>query len=1048
MNRKLLISGIALLLLLPLLFACRETGGKTGETEPPETDDPEGAFLLKNEDGTAAFRIVRGDNASNAILSCASTVRKETERLFGISPELASDWSMETLPEEEKAELPELLIGVTDRAESGRALAELSENGYLIRVDGNKLVVIGASENLTSVAVSRLMGELGKMGKDEKAIPASFEIRGERQGAYQPIAAENAAAKTPVLIDTVYGTDEPVLAAAIVTGADPSGKTDCTAVIQKALDNCSSAGGGIVFLPEGTYLIKGALTIPSFVVLQGDWEDPEGTSGPYYGTVLLAEPKELTGNAVKDPTASPLITLNANSGAVGLTVYYPKQDAAKPVPYGYTFFSTEVEIAMLKNITILNAYRGIGISPADPGQNNHELMQLEHIRVCGLETAIRMYRSSEVGFSTDVRVSPSYWIGAGRGFACADEDSLRAVLLKDGIGLDLAALDDEMFSGVSVDGYHIGIRYASSSAVRGVWGTVTELSVTDCEIGIKADTVNTDVGIVIANSVIEGSEYAILGDPSTGPIKLCGVKTVGEVTGRVLVDKESDVSALTVKHGTVPGYPQKLFLVPVTEKKAAADITDLLQNTLNEAGKSGGIVLLPAGVYRIEKQITVPGNVLLCGSTAGIFIKDTRWVAGGTVILSYVEGKNALILKAGSGLDGLRFWAPMTDPGTVMELAEKEGESALAAIPALIKGEGSGIAILNTVVCSAVNGVDLSDCDAHLVKRLYGCAYATFLTVGGKDGTVEECLSNPSFIDRNGLTPLFDPARTNPKNWEYYIGSEAGESFAILRDRVMHRYSVMIRVVNARNERIQNVFMYASHDHIVCENSDALLINTSADSLNRYEILVNGGSVVSLNSLRSCGVSCEVQSSRLLMYNRTAVSYYAEKPFDSDLGPDVIHWTEKKTVLNCDSASGIGDAVLTKKAEWVEEGKAALYKHHKGSGIDVILWTKLSPIDVSDFVDGGYLHLSVWITDASLLTWGGQIELTSSGTCDQQELAWSPAVFITHDGWNDIYLPFETALENGGSFDPTRANFFRLFLNFGAASSECDVVVDNVFVCR
>ena len=106
MNRKLLISGIALLLLLPLLFACRETGGKPGETDPPETENTEGAFLLKNEDGTAAFRIVRGDNASNAILSCASTVRKETERLFGISPELASDWSMETLPEEEKPRFP------------------------------------------------------------------------------------------------------------------------------------------------------------------------------------------------------------------------------------------------------------------------------------------------------------------------------------------------------------------------------------------------------------------------------------------------------------------------------------------------------------------------------------------------------------------------------------------------------------------------------------------------------------------------------------------------------------------------------------------------------------------------------------------------------------------------------------------------------------------------------------------------------------------------------------------------------------------------------
>lgn len=39
----------------------------------------------------------------------------------------------------------------------------------------------------------------------------------------------------------------------VVSGAVPDGKTDCTAVIQKAIDDCSATGGGRVVIPPGVY---------------------------------------------------------------------------------------------------------------------------------------------------------------------------------------------------------------------------------------------------------------------------------------------------------------------------------------------------------------------------------------------------------------------------------------------------------------------------------------------------------------------------------------------------------------------------------------------------------------------------------------------------------------------------------------------------------------------------------------------------------------------------------------------------------------------------
>jgi hypothetical protein len=50
--------------------------------------------------------------------------------------------------------------------------------------------------------------------------------------------------------------DRNILNAVTQYGADPTGKTDSTAAIQKALDAAGKAGGGVVLLPPGTYRIS------------------------------------------------------------------------------------------------------------------------------------------------------------------------------------------------------------------------------------------------------------------------------------------------------------------------------------------------------------------------------------------------------------------------------------------------------------------------------------------------------------------------------------------------------------------------------------------------------------------------------------------------------------------------------------------------------------------------------------------------------------------------------------------------------------------------
>lgn len=89
-----------------------------------------------------------------------------------------------------------------------------------------------------------------------------------------------------------------------VTGADygaaGDGVTDDRAAIQAAIDAASAAGGGVVFLPAGTYLIKRPLFLPSKVTLMGAGR----------GATTITKPA-----SVKS-----LLTANAPAGATSVTV--------------------------------------------------------------------------------------------------------------------------------------------------------------------------------------------------------------------------------------------------------------------------------------------------------------------------------------------------------------------------------------------------------------------------------------------------------------------------------------------------------------------------------------------------------------------------------------------------------------------------------------------------------------------------------------------------------------------------------------------------------
>ena len=156
-------------------------------------------------------------------------------------------------------------------------------------------------------------------------------------------------------------------------GAKADGKTDDTAAFQKALDEASKAGGGVVHAPRGNYFFAGHLTIPSAVTLKGIWESVpshvgirnRGFANPTDdGTTFL-----VTENAGKEDGA-PFITLTQNSALKGVVIFYPDQDPnEEPKAYPWTIVMRGKNPAVI-SVELLNPYNGI-----DASQNERHLIR-------------------------------------------------------------------------------------------------------------------------------------------------------------------------------------------------------------------------------------------------------------------------------------------------------------------------------------------------------------------------------------------------------------------------------------------------------------------------------------------------------------------------------------------------------------------------------------------------------------------------------------------------------------------------------------------------
>lgn len=688
-------------------------------------------------------------------------------------------------------------------------------------------------------------------------------------------------ADRPCIVETIHPTDAPVIADIIATdpeyGADPTGKTDSTGAIRKALRECQDNGGGTVYLPAGTYKVSNTIDVYAFTTLRGDWIDPDECEDPSaienYGTVILSYQ-----NSSKR-TDDCLFNIRGSAGVRGITVYYPEQDIDNVKPYPFTFYTTGsgmggYMLASVQDCTVINGYAGVGACVSE--DNAHEMLTVDNVKGTFLSVGMEAYNQADVGTWKSVKISPSYWANASAGLKAADYGKVSDYMKQNAVGMKLGDLEWTELADVEIESCKTGIGIVKGKRIQFA-GSLLDVTVKDCTVGLDVQDLDPRWGMTAARCSFEGSEAAVRNN-TRGLVKMTDVELIGSAdgSGDIQLDK-SDLSAYTIDYKRTYKAPAPILYTADIPADHTTDVSELLQQALDEVGKTGGILYLTPGFYLVESPVTVPKGVELRGSSDVPTREQTGHSKGTLIVTTYGVGAEnpeempALItLSEDAGISGMRFYYHTNNP----DLASKT--------PYTIRGNGADVYAINCSIVAAGSGIDFTGCDNHYIKKFVGGCYYNTLKAGGRNGLIEGCLQNGNTFTRSGLDFL--------KGW---IKEDAvwEKLFPKLR-----KNSIFLTLDGAENETVFNFFAYGVVEVVRAENSkNVLLANIGGDNIGLKSALIRleASDITAINVLRYNGRSYKAdEASAMKLYNRLTIEDKSEKNEVHGETVDFVNLTE------------------------------------------------------------------------------------------------------------------------------------------------------------
>ena len=597
---------------------------------------------------------------------------------------------------------------------------------------------------------------------------------------------------------------------------DLSGETCVADKIQDAINLAHENGGGVIYLPEGKYKLEKQLEIKSAVTLLGEFFPPEQyadhDNNYSKGTILCC----YHGRNSDDPqilmkactTIANMTIYYPEQNEASAIPYSPaiKQNGSNSMnvhnvalinPYtGISCGPDANELHFIKNVYISPIHIGVFMDmTTDIGRMQHLKISPEyHEKFTG--KSIREYMFSN---ATGVFMARSDWEygydiyveGCKTGFLItAMKDSgpntqLSSVHIHNcDIGLHLVnvnpygvALSDSkitndfttntailtdntfrtiaQFNAVDIDGdFHSLITHTGSG----------QLSFVDCSFNSSGEIVQNGVGngLSLINCKFPPESILKFAPDIIGGAQIIGCENLKVPEHAKLLYSPEKLDIPKLPRGGHKKYPFKLEpksnnLYNVKDFGAIGDgrfdNTQVFQNALDEAAKTGGIVYVPAGWYKFDTYITIPRGVELRGA----YHAPCHTMGGGSVLQPFYGKGSAdetpfITMQADSGLRGLLIHHPEQDPTHPYEY------------PWSVRAVGDKCRLIDVVFVNSWLGAEFN-CKDFYISYISGAPIRCGVYAGNNpgEGWIENVQYNPHYWYRSNL-----PNKPENKTWKRF----------------------------------------------------------------------------------------------------------------------------------------------------------------------------------------------------------------------------------------------------------------------------------------
>ena len=369
-------------------------------------------------------------------------------------------------------------------------------------------------------------------------------------------------------------------------GAVGNGTNDDTAAIQSALSNAATNGGGIVFLPQGNYLINSSLVVPAQTSLVGVWRAPTAYS-QYLGTTLLAVAGAGSTNG------NPFITLQGNNSTLeGVTIYYPNQVANNPpTPYPWAIQGGGGDNVTIQNVLLVNPYLGIDLATHPSGRH-----LVRGVYGQPLLVGIAVDQCYDIGRIMEIHFWP-FW---------TQNTNVEAFQSANAVTFDFMRTDWEVVQDVFSWGYSIGARFRASPN-GAMNGQMSNVNFDNVDVGLQLSATQPYAvhisNLNIANAGGGTNHIGIQGLAGSAGLNVNGATFWGSLYQPV---SWANSGLLTLSNARFLSWSSSLPCIHISSGRA------ILQN--NYFTDNIGVAI---SVSPTTQRVMVLGN-MLCGNTVSL----------------------------------------------------------------------------------------------------------------------------------------------------------------------------------------------------------------------------------------------------------------------------------------------------------------------------------------------------------------------------------------------------------------------------------------------